>query len=195
MPYKDIDKRREAVRRSEKNRTAMLNARGLTSRGTPKKNADPKHFIDSVDSESRTGLCRECGPVHVIKTGPRWKCSNAAYSQVRRSQLLSKYGLTIGEYELTLESQNWCCASCSVPFDDHGKYPCVDHSHTSGKVRGIICHNCNAALGLLGDTEQGVMSLLEYIRRTGDLWRFLMFFLSILCRIRLSQTARQESSA
>lgn len=42
---------------------------------------------------------------------------------------------------------------------------CIDHSHTTGKIRGVLCHNCNTALGLLKDNPVRIEKLLEYIKQ------------------------------
>lgn len=40
----------------------------------------------------------------------------------------------------------------------------VDHCHATGHVRGLLCHNCNRALGLLKDSEQALQRALKYLQ-------------------------------
>lgn len=44
----------------------------------------------------------------------------------------------------------------------------VDHDHTTGKVRGLLCHNCNRALGLLQDNKSYLQSAINYLKKCND---------------------------
>ena len=46
--------------------------------------------------------------------------------------------------------------------------PCLDHCHMTNMFRGWLCNPCNSALGLAGDTPEGVRKLLDYIERAYD---------------------------
>lgn len=77
----------------------------------------------------------------------------------RKSQL-AKYGMTEEEYLHLSQLQNWCCAICGrlqIPLH-------VDHDHTTGKVRGLLCGQCNVGIGMLGDTPEALQAALEYLR-------------------------------
>lgn len=39
----------------------------------------------------------------------------------------------------------------------------VDHDHNPGNVRGLLCHNCNRALGLLNDSKETIENCLSYL--------------------------------
>jgi len=79
-------------------------------------------------------------------------CFNAAYRGVkrkpvpaevrRRHNLKSRYGLTAAEVSEKLTAQNGLCGICANP----PVKAVVDHCHSTGKVRGILCHTCNIAL-------------------------------------------------
>lgn len=56
------------------------------------------------------------------------------------------------------------CDCCGLPFGD--KKPTLDHDHKTGKFRGWVHGNCNAALGKLGDNVAGVQKALDYLKRT-----------------------------
>jgi hypothetical protein len=47
--------------------------------------------------------------------------------------------------------------------EDHTAKLMVDHCHATGKVRGLLCHNCNRALGLLKDDKSTIRRALEYL--------------------------------
>lgn len=64
----------------------------------------------------------------------------------RRARLKKTYGLTPCEVEQMSKDQGGCCAMCGRGFGDRLK-PVVDHCHSSGKVRSLLCSPCNTALG------------------------------------------------
>ncbi len=64
--------------------------------------------------------------------------------KARNSKLKNRYKLTREEYDSMLEQQDNCCACCGEPFI---RTPHVDHNHTTGKVRGLLCAGCNTGLG------------------------------------------------
>jgi len=69
-------------------------------------------------------------------------------------------------YETKLEQQNNTCAICFKPEQSNRyKTLCVDHCHTTGKIRGLLCSNCNRALGLLKDDRGNLQSAINYLER------------------------------
>lgn len=88
---------------------------------------------------------------------------------VRRSRLLSDYGITSSDYDQMLSAQNGRCKLCGTSDkgrSDRYKYWNVDHSHKTGKVRGLLCHTCNISVGKLEALAEriGLPSILEYIK-------------------------------
>lgn len=69
-------------------------------------------------------------------------------------------GFTSNDYDALLLKQEGVCAACGQP---QKRYLHVDHDHKTGKVRGLLCTNCNAALGLLHDDPAIIRKLLQYI--------------------------------
>lgn len=113
------------------------------------------------------GQCKRCRTSYNTdfrkRTGykaPRKKDSAAA---LHRRKIKMKYKMTIETYEAMVADQNGACAICNkVP---HQKRLSVDHCHTTGKVRGLLCNYCNIAIGHLGDGALGVQRALDYLRR------------------------------
>jgi hypothetical protein len=63
-------------------------------------------------------------------------------------RLRIEYGITLVEWRALFESQGNCCALCGSDSPGNGKANWhTDHCHATGKVRGILCHNCNVLLG------------------------------------------------
>lgn len=65
-----------------------------------------------------------------------------------------------------LEGQNHVCAICSRP-ETRGKtkYLSVDHCHTTGKVRGLLCAKCNTVLGYMNDNPDYLTKAMEYLKK------------------------------
>lgn len=78
----------------------------------------------------------------------------------RRAQLKYRYGMTEEEWDQMLEVQQGLCAICGK---DPGDRLCVDHDHKTGKVRGLLCRGCNAALGKFYDDPDVVMRAASYL--------------------------------
>lgn len=81
----------------------------------------------------------------------------------RAAHLLRKYRLTVKEYDATLSSQGGVCAICKKPPGDR-RFP-VDHCHSSGVVRGILCDRCNRLIGQAGDDPEILRNAAVYLSR------------------------------
>ena len=62
---------------------------------------------------------------------------------LRKAHYKRKYGITLEQYEILCEQQDRKCLLCKV---SNVKLH-VDHCHTTGKVRGLLCKNCNVTIG------------------------------------------------
>lgn len=90
----------------------------------------------------------------------------------RESKLRSLYGVTAEDYEIMAESQGFVCAICEQHDDrlSESGVPMplsVDHDHSTSRVRGLLCHRCNTAIGLLRDDPTIVDRVAEYLRLNG----------------------------
>lgn len=80
----------------------------------------------------------------------------------RRDQFrLDLYGLSPDGFRTLLDAQSGKCLICGVDVTQDG---CVDHDHSTGVVRGVLCRKCNAAIGLLRDSEALCESASLYLR-------------------------------
>ena len=62
----------------------------------------------------------------------------------RKNDLKRLYGLTIDDYEFLIKQQHDSCAVCRITFGtESNNKPYVDHCHTTGRVRGLLCIKCN----------------------------------------------------
>lgn len=87
-----------------------------------------------------------------------WKKANPVAAR------LTRYPINVADFKALLAAQDDRCAICRRVPDDPFSL-CVDHDHASGKVRGLLCTACNSGLGKLGDSEEGLLRALEYLRR------------------------------
>jgi len=69
------------------------------------------------------------------------------------------YGLTRENWDALLCSQDGLCDVCDTELVD----PCIDHCHSSGKVRGMLCRLCNIAAGALHDSPTIANQLTNYL--------------------------------
>jgi len=86
------------------------------------------------------------------------------YHEERRAQrMLARYGITVEQYDEMLATQGGGCAICGSAADGNGRYLHIDHDHETGAVRGILCSNCNRALGHLRDEPALIEIAMEYL--------------------------------
>lgn len=76
-----------------------------------------------------------------------------------------RYGITLETFRELAEKQNGRCAICGNP--PRGKRLCIDHDHDSGRVRGLLCHRCNRAIGFFGDSPELLAKALAYLGTAG----------------------------
>ena len=95
----------------------------------------------------------------------RMKCEQ------RRQQLKNKYGLTQKAYLAMLDAQGNVCALCGgdFPIMAGERRTAIDHDHETGRVRGILCYNCNTGLGKLGDQPAALERTHAYFLSTRDI--------------------------
>lgn len=81
----------------------------------------------------------------------------------RRCKLKRAYGISHEEYNELLKFQGGVCAICKEFRPHLGDHMCVDHDHKTGKVRGILCSDCNRALGLFKDNKENLLQAIGYL--------------------------------
>lgn len=75
--------------------------------------------------------------------------------------------MTIPDYDALLASQGGTCAICGGA-NANGQRLAVDHNHATGKVRGLLCHNCNSGIGHLMDRPDWLRKAAEYVESRAD---------------------------
>lgn len=100
-----------------------------------------------------------------------WRKNNPerASANSERSRIKAVYGLTDEMYQEKLSNQEGLCAICRrVPANKNGFY--IDHCHDTGKVRGLLCHHCNALIGMAGDSTATLQNAIAYLQYHGEGW-------------------------
>lgn len=116
-------------------------------------------YVNLIPSDGKMGRCKEC-----VKTDVN-KSYHASGKETQRRRLLwQKYGITLEEYTQRLDEQGGVCAICGGTVTAKGG---VDHCHASGKIRGILCHHCNVAIGNLKDDISLLKKAIIYLERNG----------------------------
>lgn len=97
--------------------------------------------------------------------------ANGVYDRVTRPYMLkAKYGITTGQYDEMMSRQGGKCAICGTENGASAKGTktlSVDHCHSTGSVRGLLCNNCNRAIGLLKDNVAVLESAIMYLKKGG----------------------------
>jgi hypothetical protein len=152
------------------------------------KDLEPKKFgttrkvnAKGENVEYKDSTCMVCRrKKHLLKPGKRdvhrkgnsnWYYNNPLKAKEQR---LRRYGITLSEYNDLREKQNYSCAVCKkhetevaqgrAMVSDYALH--VDHCHTTGKVRGLLCTNCNTILGKCYDTTEILQNAIKYLTET-----------------------------
>lgn len=94
-------------------------------------------------------------------TAERQRAKDERYSFVR---LVRSYGMEVIDFAYRLRAQDFKCAACRDVLG-MGRETHIDHCHTTGEVRGILCSRCNLSLGHAKDTPQRLRALADYLER------------------------------
>lgn len=110
-------------------------------------------------------VCKSCTVKHNLDV---YHNKGGKEKQKKRSfkNNLKKYGISPEEYQRMLDSQGGVCKICSSDKvsrsrDTYNLF--VDHDHETGKVRGLLCHHCNAGLGYFKDNLNYLNNAIEYL--------------------------------
>jgi len=83
----------------------------------------------------------------------------------RNSTLKVKYGISLEEYNVLFEKQEYKCAICGIEKSENGKTLHCDHNHKTGKVRGLLCFKCNTGLGNFNDNVEVLLKAISYLNK------------------------------
>lgn len=116
-----------------------------------------RFYKDKRAKDGRMSMCKVC----------RGKKYDRGDSR-RDRNLKYRYGISIEEYDELLQQQKGACAICDKKYEKGSKQFHIDHCHDNGHIRGILCHDCNTALGKLGDSIDAIKKVLKYLKGSED---------------------------
>lgn len=129
--------------------------RGITDESSPSRKQYKRDYYEKnkLAFTERNKKNRAANPQKYARAFKNW-------------QLKKSFNISLEEYETLVKKQNECCACCGKHQSELRVALNVDHCHDTGKVRGLLCWDCNVGIGKLGDTEEGLQMALDYIRRS-----------------------------
>jgi hypothetical protein len=116
--------------------------------------------------------CKECYKKYKEQVKEEYKYleeNNYSKEGQKRARLKYVYGLTSEDWNKMYSEQQGCCAICNTPETllnkGLNKRLGVDHCHRTGDIRGLLCDNCNLAIGMLGDDIELLKSAILYLQK------------------------------
>jgi hypothetical protein len=108
--------------------------------------------------DGRHAYCKPCHNLRGRETRER------LYGGSRNYHLRARYGVSAAEVEVLVDEQGGVCPICGRPEPGN-----VDHDHVTGKVRGVLCFNCNGGLGQFRDDVDALSNAIGYLAGGDDL--------------------------
>lgn len=123
----------------------------------------PRHATSTIDGH--LNQCDVCVKEYKNKYSKKWRKDHKGYQRFhsRKWILRTKYNLSIEAYTALFKKQNGKCAICLNDMEIMGHHTHVDHCHTTGVVRGILCRHCNRGLGAFKDNETSLRNAINYL--------------------------------
>lgn len=129
-----------------------------------------KHQLAAVDTNKPLGPGNTCWSETVYARStvpPKLAQTN---EQKLNKKLFEKFGITLEEYKAKLVAQKGLCAVCEEPetalsYRNNPRSLVVDHDHETQAVRGLLCRNCNVALGYFKDNPKIIRSAAAYLEK------------------------------
>ena len=130
--------------------------------GQDKDISDFYQFYDKwSDKKYSSSRCKPCHLKH--------KADNPNTPKNNKSEKLKlRYGITFEQWEMMREKENFSCMICGITEEKIGKRLDVDHCHSTGKVRGVLCNPCNTTLGHAKDNIAILESAIEYLKNNKE---------------------------
>jgi hypothetical protein len=115
------------------------------------------------NKQRKDGLQCYCKPCMRLAQKASYEVDPSRWAKrERKNRLRREFGLTADIYDAMLEAQRGVCAICHMP-DSRGIRLAIDHCHTTGQVRALLCGPCNLALGNMQDSPDRLRAAAIYL--------------------------------
>lgn len=94
----------------------------------------------------------------------KYKGNENTHKRVRNRSLVKQFGITLDEYNLLFLKQGGKCAICGIHQSELKQALNLDHDHTTGKVRALLCPKCNGGLGIFNDDIDLLEKAIKYLK-------------------------------
>jgi hypothetical protein len=105
---------------------------------------------------------RKMNPEKVRAIGRKYEIANR--DKIADQKLRSKYGFSLVKKQVLYNQQNGTCATCPFIFESVNAAH-LDHNHATGKVRGLLCSDCNHVAGKVKDSPARLRSIADYLEQ------------------------------
>lgn len=122
---------------------------------------------DRAHLESWCPPCNSAKAKAFYKRNPGAKkkyAHNLGQNGRKDEQLRAVYNISLNDYNLMLRLQDDKCKTCKKHKSEFKRSLAVDHDHTTGKIRGLLCDDCNISLGRLKENFETLLNLAKYIQ-------------------------------
>ena len=125
----------------------------------------------SKQQKNKDGLYSYCKPcANKLKAASKKRKFEENPNYHRDRNFKDRYGISLQERDQLSVDQDHRCKICLTPESKVSRSVLfVDHCHTSGEVRGLLCDGCNKAIGHLKDNPTAIKAALAYITNNGDI--------------------------
>jgi hypothetical protein len=103
--------------------------------------------------------CKNCCRIRKNK----WHQSESGKLSSANTKLKRRFGITLEQFNQMYENQNGKCLICNATESMLGHRLAVDHCHTTGKIRGLLCKSCNMGIGNLKENVDNLQNAIKYL--------------------------------
>lgn len=136
---------------------------------------NPSSFYKLKNGEGRLYYkCKKCHAKYIsawrkknvdsVRLKERKLYASKSKTERRNSHLKKTYGITLAEFNIILNLQKFKCAICEEVRHSKTKPLYVDHDHRTGKIRGLLCKECNVGLGNFTDSAAKLTKAIAYLK-------------------------------
>ena len=128
--------------------------------------------LELITPSSKT--CPRCGEEKELsafgknaakKDGLQNYCKQCNSDYQRNWQYIKRYGVTLEDYNEMFNEQDGCCAICGTHQLEFESLLNLDHDHDTGKVRELLCSDCNWAIGHAKEDVERLKLMIKYLEK------------------------------